>query len=92
MRDHGIQRVYIHGTVFVPFNTHLHAELRRAVYSMFYFNTPNSLIASLRFRLLFIASTSFGDQISIERLGLTCIPSASVYPGSRDLFESCVVF
>ena len=88
MRDHGIRRFYIHGTVFVPFLTHLHYGLRMAVYTMFYFNTPYSLITSIRFRLLFVASTSFGDQIRIERLGLTCVPSASVYPGSGNICES----
>ena len=87
MRYHGIRRVYIHGTVFVPFHTTLHDELRKAVYSMFFFNTPRSLWMSLRFRLLFVASTTNGDEISIERLGLICAPSASVYPGSDNFFE-----
>ena len=87
VRDHGIRRVYIHGTVIVPFRTTLSIELREAVYSMFFFNTPNSLWASLRFRLFFMASTSVGDGMSIERLGLTCIPSASRYPGSDYFYE-----
>ena len=87
MHDHGIQRVYIHGTVIVPFRTTLSIELQEAVYSMFFFNTPRSLWASLRFRLFFMASTSVGDGMSIERLGLIRAPSASVYPDSGNFFE-----
>ena len=88
MCDHAIQRLYIDGTVFVPFNTVLHDALRMTPYVMFYFNTPHSLVTSLRFRLLFVASTSFGDQISIERLRLTCLHSDAIYHGSARLCES----
>ena len=87
VRDHGVRRVYIHGTVFVPFETLLHIESRKAVYNMFFFNTPRALWAFLRFRLFFVASTAVEDQMSIERLGLTCIASASRYPSSGYLFE-----
>ena len=86
MRDHGIRRVYIHGTVFVPFETLLHDELRKAVYSMFFFNTPRALWMCLRFRLLFMASTAY-DALSIERLGLTCMPSTTMYHSSDYFFE-----
>ena len=76
--------LYIHGVVFVPFNTPLYDELRVRVYRMFYFNTPYNLwllIRSIRFRLLFVASTSFGDQARIERLRVNTEPSTILYPG-----------
>ena len=76
--------LYIHGVVFVPFNTPLYDELRVRVYRMFYSNTPYNLwllIRSIRFRLLFMASTSFGDQARIERLRLSVEPSTTLYPG-----------
>ena len=63
--------LHIHGVVFVPFNTPLYDELRVVVYRKFYFNTPYGLwhvIRTVRFRLLFIAWSSFGDQVRIERL------------------------
>ena len=76
--------LYIHGVVFVPFNTPLYDELRVRVYRMFYFNMPYSfwqVIRTIRFRLLFIASTLFGDQVRIERLRLSVKPSTTLYPG-----------
>ena len=76
--------LYIHGVVFVPFNTPLYDELRVRVYRMFYFNTPHNLwllIRTIRFRLLFVASTSFGDHVRIERLRVNSEPSNSFYPG-----------
>ena len=83
--------LYIHATVFVPFLTTLHADLRLAVYRMFYHNTPYSVwhfIRANRFRVLFVASTSFGDLLRIERLRLTSESSYPVYPGSDLLCES----
>ena len=83
--------LYIHATVFVPFLTTLHADLRLAVYRMFYHNTPYSVwhfIRAIRFRLLFVASTSFGDQLRIERLRLTDELSDPVYSGAELLCES----
>ena len=76
--------LYNHGVVFVPFNTTLHNMLRMTVYRLFYFNTPYSLwhiARTIRFRLLFIASTSFGDQVRIERLRVNTDPSTTLYPG-----------
>ena len=87
--------LYIHGFVFVPFNTTLHDPLRMTVYRLFYFNTPASLwhvVRTIRFRLLFIAPTSFGDQVRIERLRVSTDPSTTLYPGGllceswRDIF------
>ena len=83
--------LYIHATVFVPFLTTLHADLRLTVYRMFYHNTPYSVwhfIRAIRFRVLFVASTSFGDQLRIERLRLTDELSDPVYVGSELLCES----
>ena len=80
----GNASLYIHGAVFVPFNTTLHDRLRMTVYRLFYFNTPASLwhvVRTIRFRLLFIASTSFGDQVSIERLRISVDSSSTFYPG-----------
>ena len=76
--------LYIHGVVFVPFNTPLYYELRLKVYKMFYFNTPHNLwllIRAIRFRLLFVASTSFGDHVRIERLRVNSEFSTPFYPG-----------
>ena len=50
----------------------------------FYFNAPASLwhvVGTISFRLLFIASTSFGDQVRIERLGTLRYSTASCYYG-----------
>lgn len=94
MRDHGEERctVYIHGTVFVPFNTVLYDHLRLTVYKMFYFNTPYSFhinfVRAIEFRLLFVASTAFGDQLRIERLRLTNEHSDTIYHGTTILCES----
>ena len=76
--------LYIHGVVCVPFNTPLYDELRVTVYTMFYFNTPYGLwqvIRTIRFRLLFIASTLFGDEVRIERLRVSTDSSTTLYPG-----------
>ena len=77
----GTRVLYIHGAVFVPFNTTLHDNLRRTVYRLFYFNTPAFMwhLVTIRFRLLFVASTSFGDQVRIERLRLGTDPSNTLY-------------
>ena len=83
--------LYIHGTVFVPFNTPMYYHLRSLVYRLFYFNTPYSLwyvIETIRFRLLFIASTAFGDHVRIERLRIGLDPTPTVYPGSSLICES----
>ena len=93
----GNTSLYIHGAVFVPFNTTLHDRLRMTVYRLFYFNTPACLwhvVRTIRFRLLFVASTSFGNEVRIERLRLSVDSSNSFYPGgllcetSRDTFSS----
>ena len=76
--------LYIRGVVFVPFNTPLYDELRLRVYRMFYFNTPHNLwllVRSIRFRLLFVASTSFGDHVRIARLRVNAEQSPTFYPG-----------
>ena len=76
--------LYIHGTVFVPFNIALHNVLRMTVYILFYFNTPYSLwhvVRTVRVRLLFVASTSFGDEVRIERLRISTEPSTTLYSG-----------
>ena len=79
----GNTSLYIHGAEFVTFNTTLHDRLRMTVYRLFYFNTPASLwhvVRTIRFRLLFIASTSFGDQVRIERLRISVDSSNPFYP------------
>ena len=75
--------LYIHGAVFVPFNTALHDRIRKTVYRLFYFNTPACMwyLVTIRFRLLFVASTSFGNEVRIERLRLGTDPSNTLYPG-----------
>ena len=83
--------IYIHGAVFVPFNTTLHDRLRMLVYRLFYFNTPYCLwyvIESLRFRLLFVASTAFGDHVRIERLRIGLDPTPTLYHGTQMICES----
>ena len=75
--------LYIHGAVFVPFNTTLHGQLQSTVYRMFDFNSPYALwhfITTIRFRLLIVASTSFGDCERIERLRVSSDPSTTLYP------------
>ena len=75
--------LYIHGAVFVHFNTTLHDQLQSAVYRMFDFNSPYALwhfIRTIRFILLFVASTSFGDCERIERLRVSSDPSTTLYP------------
>ena len=81
--DDGDTTLYIHGAVFVPFNMPLHDRLRKTVYRLFYFNTPACMwyLVTIRFRLLFVASTSFGDQVRIERLRLGTDPTNTLYPG-----------
>ena len=83
--------LYIHGAVFVPFNTPLYDRLGMIVYRLFFFNTPYCLwyvIESIRFRLLFVASTAFGDHVRIERLRLGLDPTPTLYPGSQMICET----
>jgi len=78
----GRSSLYIHGTVFMPFNVVAFDHIRMEVYRMFYFNTPYrvyNFIPRLRFRLLFISSTAYVDQISVERLFVTSHVSDSLY-------------
>ena len=84
-------RLYIHGTVFLPFNAVIKDVLLMTVYRLFYFNTPYAVwhfIRAIRFRLLFVASTSSGNHITIERLRLTSEPSNTRYPGTSMICES----
>ena len=78
----GRSPLYIHGTVFMPFHIVAFDHIRMEVYRMFYFNTPYrvyNFIPRLRFRLLFISSTAYGDQIRIERLFVTPRVSDTLY-------------
>lgn len=94
MQDHSDQHgtAFIHGTVFIPFKTVLHENLRLTVYRMLYFNTPYSFlihfVRTIRFRLLFVASTALGDRIRIERLRVTNEHSDTLYQGTQRLSES----
>jgi len=80
----GRSPLYIHGTVFFPFHIISYDHIRTEVYRMFYFNTPYRLydfITRLRFRLLFVSSSTFGDQIRIERLMVRSSVSDTLYHG-----------
>ena len=60
--------LYIRGTVFIPFGIIPGVEVRLTVYRLFYFNTPYAVwhfIRCIRFRLLFVGTTSVGDRIEI---------------------------
>jgi len=74
--------MYIHGTVFFPLNVISYDHIRMEVYRMFYFNTPFLVFEftfRIRFRLLFISSSTFGDQIRFERLFVTSNASNTLY-------------
>jgi len=78
----GRSPLYIHGTVFMPFHIISYDHIRMEVYRMFYFNTPYRLynfIPRLRFRLLFVSSSTYGDQIRIERLMVRSSVSDTLY-------------
>jgi len=78
----GRSPMYIHGTVFFPFNVISFDHIRMEVYRMFYFNTPYRVFnftSRIRFRLLFISSSTFKDQIRIERLFVTSNASDTLY-------------
>jgi len=81
--------MYIHGTVFFPLNVISYDHIRMEVYRMFYFNTPFLVFeftSRIRFRLLFISSSTFGDQRRFERLFVT--PNASnTLPQRHDVRE-----
>jgi len=82
LNSEGRSPLYIHGTVFLPFPMIAYDHIRMEVYRMFYFNTPYrvyNFIPRLRFRLLFISSTTYGDQIRIERLFVTSRVSDTLY-------------
>jgi len=75
--------LYIHGTVFMPFQV-IATIIYICIYRVFYFNTPYRLydfITRLRFRLLFVSSMTFGDQITIERLMVRSTVSDTLYHG-----------
>jgi len=82
LNSEGRSPLYIHGTVFLPFHMIAYDHMCMEVYRMFYFNTPYrvyNFIPRLRFRLLFISSTTFGGQIRIERLFVTSRVSDTLY-------------
>ena len=74
--------MYIHGTVFFPLSVISYDHIRMEVYRMFYFNTPFRVFtftSTIKFRLLFISSSTFGDQKRIERLFVTSNASDTLY-------------
>jgi len=78
----GRSPLYIHGTVFFPFRVISYDHIRMEVYRMFYFNTPYRVYnfsSMIRFRLLFVSSSTFGDQIRIERLFVRSTVSDTLY-------------
>jgi len=78
----GRSPLYIHGTVFLPAYVTSFDHIRMEVYRMFYFNTPYTVFnftSRIRFRLLFVSSSAFGDQIRIERLFVTPNASDTLY-------------
>jgi len=78
----GQSPLYIHGTVFFPLHVISFDHIRMEVYRMFYFNTPYrvyNFVSRIRFRLLFVSSSTFGDQIRIERLFVTSNASDTLY-------------
>ena len=69
-----LQTLYIRGTVFVPFHIIPNLNLRLAVYRLFYFNTPYSVwhfVRNIKFRLLFVGTTSLENRAAIVSLSLT---------------------
>ena len=78
----GRNPLYIHGTVFMPFHIIAYDHIRMEVYRMFYFNTPYrvyNFVPRIRFRLLFVSSSTFGDEIRIERLFVRSSVSDTLY-------------
>ena len=85
------ETLYIRRTVFIPFGIIPGVAVRLTVYRFFYFNTPYAVwhfIRCIRFRLLFVGTTSVANGIAIVRLSLTNEPSDSLYPGDHVLCES----
>ena len=85
------ERLYICGTVFIPFGITPSVDVRLTVYRFFYFSTPYSVwyfISCIRFRLLFVGSTSVQNRIEIVRLSLTKERSDSLCPADNVLCES----
>lgn len=63
--------LYIHATVYLPFNTILHSVTRYQIYLMFLKITPTSIFRCMRlfrFRFFFIATNTLLDSIEFASL------------------------
>ena len=65
------RQLYIHCTVYLPFNVILHANTRYQIYLMFLKLTPIAIfscISSFRFRFFFIATSTLNASIEFARI------------------------
>jgi hypothetical protein len=65
------RQVYIHCTVYLPFNVILHANNRYIIYLMFLKLTPTAFfrcVSSFRFRFFFIATSTLNASIEFARI------------------------
>ena len=77
--------IFICGTVMTPFTIIFYEHVRLAVHRMVYRNTPyyvHRIIGRIRFRLLFMATTTIEGRIKFERFHVTTTFSEPIY---RDL-------
>ena len=78
--------IFICGTVMTPFLVIFYEHVRLTVYRMFYRNTPYCVyrfLGRVRFRLLFVSTTTLEYRIELERFRITTTFSDPIYHDLR---------
>ena len=78
--------IFICGTVMTPFPVVFYEHTRLEVYRMFYRNTPYSVfrfLGLIRFRLLFVSTTTIENRIEFERFRISTTFSDPIYHDLR---------
>ena len=78
--------IFICGTVMTPFPVVFYEHVRMVVYRMFYRNTPYCVFRFLglvRFRLLFVSTTTIENRIEFERFRISTTFSDPIYHDLR---------
>ena len=78
--------IFICGTVMTPFPVVFYEQTRMEVYRMFYKNTPYSVfrfLGLIRFRLLFVSTTTIENQIEFERFRISTTRTDPIYHDLR---------
>ena len=78
--------IFVCGTVMTPFPVIFYEHVRLTVYKMIYRNTPYCVyrfLGRVRFRLLFMSTTTLENRIEFERFRVTTTFSDPIYHDLR---------